>query len=311
LRNHLACTALEADLAMDVARLENIRVPIKGGGVCIYCGWDGGSDGLRDEHIVPYSLGGTVQLKAASCSRCERITSYIDGYLANGLFGNFRVHTNLQSRSGHPTTLTATVELENEVKVVDLATKDHPYFLNMPVWRPPGVLVGAQISEGFVNADAHKYWYLPSNIRDSLGMSEGEIGKVIDTSRPPNYATFCRGLAKIAYCDAVLRFGLNGFRPLAIVDIILGKYQNIAHFVGSEGRKRPLPPSDPGIVHFVSGGTATYQRLKLLVSEIRLFADSGTAQEGMPIYTVVVGAQGSRKILPRQPLSPLPRTICL
>jgi 5-methylcytosine-specific restriction endonuclease McrA len=48
-------------------------------GQCIYCGSDGGVDGLRDEHIVPYSLGGHAELKEASCRSCEKITSYMTG----------------------------------------------------------------------------------------------------------------------------------------------------------------------------------------------------------------------------------------
>ena len=44
------------------------KVPVKGGGVCIYCGWDGGEKALGDEHTVPYSLGGNTVLLGASCS---------------------------------------------------------------------------------------------------------------------------------------------------------------------------------------------------------------------------------------------------
>jgi hypothetical protein len=29
-------------------------------GVCMYCGSNGGKEGLRKEHIVPYSLGGRL-----------------------------------------------------------------------------------------------------------------------------------------------------------------------------------------------------------------------------------------------------------
>jgi 5-methylcytosine-specific restriction endonuclease McrA len=62
------------------------KVPVQGGGVCIYCGWDGGEEGLRDEHTVPYSLGGNTVLLKASCADCEAITSYLDGYIANAAF---------------------------------------------------------------------------------------------------------------------------------------------------------------------------------------------------------------------------------
>ena len=92
----------------DVAGKE---VAVKGGGVCIYCGWDGGEKGLRDEHTVPYSLGGNTVLLNASCNDREAITSYLDGYMANAIFSHLRVHIGLQSRSGHPATLPATIEL--------------------------------------------------------------------------------------------------------------------------------------------------------------------------------------------------------
>jgi hypothetical protein len=36
-------------------------------GRCIYCGSDGGTDGLRDEHIMPYCLGGNAIIRDASC----------------------------------------------------------------------------------------------------------------------------------------------------------------------------------------------------------------------------------------------------
>src|ERR1700682_5463668 len=131
------------DGTMEAEDVAGKKEPVKGG-VCIYCGWDGGADGLHDEHAVPYSLGGNTELLGASCTDCEAITSYLDGYMANAVFGHLRVHLNLQSRSGHDDTSPATVELADRQRAVDLATVDHPFFLNMPIWRPPGVMRGAQ-----------------------------------------------------------------------------------------------------------------------------------------------------------------------
>jgi hypothetical protein len=69
------------DLHINLVR--NVFPPV---GRCIYCGSDGGPDGLREEHIIPYSLGGNAVLEEASCSRCEAITSYLEGYAANVIF---------------------------------------------------------------------------------------------------------------------------------------------------------------------------------------------------------------------------------
>lgn len=65
----------------EIEDLAGKKVAVQGGGVCIYCGWDGGEEGLRDEHTVPYSL-----LVKASCTDCEAVTSYLDGYMANAIF---------------------------------------------------------------------------------------------------------------------------------------------------------------------------------------------------------------------------------
>jgi len=84
--------------SMETENVQGKKLPVKNGGVCIYCGSDGGADGLGSEHIIPFSLGGNTELLNASCRACEGITSYLDGYLANAVFGDFRVHMDLQSR---------------------------------------------------------------------------------------------------------------------------------------------------------------------------------------------------------------------
>jgi hypothetical protein len=88
------------------------------------------------------------------------------------------------------------------------------------------------MSAGFGEAGRFTYWYVPPNIRDTIGLKDGDIAKIIDSSPAHSLNTFVRGLAKIAYCNAVLREGLDGFRPLVTPDIILGKYPNVAYFRG-------------------------------------------------------------------------------
>ncbi len=286
------------------------KVPVKGGGVCIYCGWDGGEKGLGDEHCVPYSLGGNTELLKASCSDCEAVTSYLDGYLANAIFGHMRVHIGLQSRSGHPETLPATIELAEGQRAVDLATGDHPYFLNMPIWRPPGFMIGRQLSEGFGNPGRFTYWYVPPNLRDLIGLKDGDIARVIDMSRPHNLSAFARGLMKIAYCNAVMKYGLDGFRPLASRDIILGRYPNIAFFVGSDPTA-PSPPYPRGRQHSVALGSITYTHTKFLTATIRLFGDSGVGDKGMPFYTVIYGSEGKHRVFAKERTPRPPRKILL
>jgi hypothetical protein len=296
---------------METENVQGKKVPVKGGGVCIYCGCDGGDQGLHDEHIVPYSLGGSTELLNASCSYCEAVTSYLDGYMANAIFGHLRAHINLQSRSGHPEVLPATIELVDGQRAIDFATERHPYFLNMPIWRPPGFMTGKQISESFGAPGRFTYWYVPPDLKETIGLTEGDVARVIDTSPPHNLSTFARGLAKIGYCNAVMKYGLDGFRPLVTRDIILGKYPNIAYFVGSDPTDPPPPPYSSGNQHSVRLGSIIFSNTKFLTATIRLFGDSGSGDKGMPYYTVIYGAEGKRRVVLQQPSPRLPRKIFL
>jgi hypothetical protein len=286
------------------------RVAVKGGGVCIYCGSDGGTEGLRDEHAVPYSLGGNTVLLKASCTDCMAITSYLDGYMANAIFGHLRAHLGLQSRSGHPDTLPAVIELAEGQRAVEFATGDHPYFLNMPIWRPPGFMTGKQLGEDFGNPGRFTYWYVPPKFRDVIGLKDGDIARVIDTSPAHNLSAFAKGLAKIAYCNAVMKYGLDGFRHLATPDIILGRYPNVAYFVGSDPTQ-PSPPYKRGQQHSVGLGSITYTHTRFLTATIRLFGDSGAGDKGMPFYTVIYGSAGTHRVVAKARMPRLPKNLLL
>jgi hypothetical protein len=297
-------------MGSEVENVAGKKVAVRGGGVCIYCGWDGGKDGLRDEHVVPYSLGGNTELIEASCIDCESITSYLDGYMANAIFGHLRAHLNLRSRSGHPPTLPAVVELADGQRAIELTAGEHPYFLNMPIWRPPGFMIGRRLDEGFGDPGRFTYWYLPPNFRKTIRLEDGDIARIIDTSRPHNLNTFARGLVKIAYCNAVMKYGLDGFRHLATPDIILGRYPNIAYFVGSDPAP-PAPPYPRGQQHAVHLGSITYTHTRFLTAIIRLFGDSGAGDKGMPFYTIIYGSEGKHRVVAKPRMPRLPRKIQL
>lgn len=171
-------------------------------------------------------------------------------------------------------------------------------------------MLGARISSGFSDAARFTYWYVPANFRETIGLKDGDIARIIDTTPPHNLGTFARGLAKIAYCNAIMKYGLDGFRPLATPDMILGKYPNIAYFVGSDPTM-PSPPYPRGQQHSVGLGDITYRDLKLLTATIRLFGDSGANERGMPFYTVIYGAEGKHTVIPKRRLPKLPSKLLL
>lgn len=260
-----------------------------GFGRCIFCRLDGGGNGLRREHIIPKSLGGNAVIQEASCKACEAITSYVDGYLAKAIYQEYRAHTDAPSRrkKARPTESLARVIIDGVEDVRIFQTKAKPYFLAMPVWGLPTALTAGIPSPNFPTMKAHIYEFIPADIRERLGVDASGSVQVRGTGKI-NYSTFARGIAKIAYCNAVMRYGLEGFRPFPIVDVILGKSPYASHFVGVP-LDDPPPPEPRGIVHKVEFDVWASPSGQILVSTIRLFAHSGTEQTGMPIYHVAIG----------------------
>jgi hypothetical protein len=259
-------------------------------GRCIYCGSNGGPDGLRDEHLVPYSLGGHAALREASCRSCEAVTSRIELYLARHIFYELRSHAGAPSRRKLPAELPAKVSVRDKESTVDFAVKDHPFALMLPIWHFPGVIRQVQPSSDFTTVAVRAYNFLPANLREALGLPEDAPDPMIHVGPGAiDNVLFARALVKIAYCNAVAKYGLDGFRHLVAPDIILGRYTWVPYFVGSE--PGDPPPPNPGVRHLVELSTMTGRLgLRLLQARVRLFASSGTTEHGMPIYYVMMGA---------------------
>lgn len=65
-------------------------------GACIYCGAVGVK--LTDEHIVPYSLGGSHVLLDASCLHCADMTKKFEQSVARDLWGDTRTSFSAPTR---------------------------------------------------------------------------------------------------------------------------------------------------------------------------------------------------------------------
>jgi hypothetical protein len=259
-------------------------------GRCIYCYAGPEQVKLTDEHIVPFSLGADNYLKEASCPDCQEITRDFETHLARNVFGQLRIHIGVQTRhpEQRPTALPTHVIRAGKEQRVLLPIADHPNFLVMPIWDTPGAIRGEPPQKSYTGLVANIYHHVPPNAGNALGLRHLEVAKIraenrVDTDR------FARAIAKIAYCQAVAIYGLDGFKPLAIRDVILGKYTGISQFVGSR-LELPPPREERGKTHMILVYDASItHRLRLLLAAVRLFADAGTPEHGMPIYTVVVG----------------------
>jgi hypothetical protein len=158
----------------------------------------------------------------------------------------------------------------------------------LPVWGAPGLLRAVQPSEQFPNYLVHAYAFVPENMHKTLGLDDNEPFRV-NASGSMNHVTFARAIGKIAYCHAVLQYGLDGFRHLTLPAIIRGAYPCVPYFVGAD-LSDPPPPEARGRIHLINFSDITTPRLRLLLVSIRLFAHSGTKEHGMPIYRVLTGA---------------------
>lgn len=256
-----------------------------GYGRCIYCGDTGH---LKDEHIVPLSLGGTAVIEKASCARCEKITSYLDGYLARDIFNEYRSHVGTRSRrpKNRPKTLFASFRRPDGSEVVrEFSLKEQPYGLVMPIWTVPGITLGKQATVEFETAQGHVYLFTSPEIQkwiDDEGLRLGIWPYV-------NYSTFGRAIARISFCQAVGQFGLDGFNHLNLPALILGTYPNVSHYVGVT-RDLPPPPDERNVTHKIELRGYAINGQPYWLASVRLFAHSGYKDVGMPIYRTIVGA---------------------
>lgn len=269
-------------------------------GRCIYCGSDGGDDGLRDEHIIPFSLGGNAVLPKASCKSCEAVTSYLDGYLARHTFYDLRLHSGVQSRRKEkPNARPAIISDGKKDTVINFDLVDHPHFLNLPVWGRPGIMVGDHPSEEFSEQRSCTFYHVPPHFFEKYKLpKEGSIKSEIRI----NFGTFARAITKIAFAQTVAHLGGLVFRPLYTPAIVLGTYRYIPHFVGTDFSEPVPPPDRAHLRHKIEYGMYELDRLALIYIRVRLFADCGTPEAGMPTYEVLVGAlkgpDARKKLIP-------------
>jgi hypothetical protein len=275
---------------MEWEKITSKRHP--GFGQCIYCGSDGGVEGLRDEHAIPFALGGNLVIEKGSCRRCEQKIAPVDTHLGRSVYGQHRIHVNAptRNRKERPATLPANFTVMGDNVTLDLPIQAHPYSLLLPVWGDAGFFRCAAIDAPFPETYFHAYHWLPPSIRETLRLADDKDYKVWASGRVDT-TLFARGIAKIAYCNMVARFGVDGFRRLTLPALVLGTFSGVPYFVGAS-LNEPPPRFGPEALHTVQFSElfARSGTMKLLICAVRLFAHSGSGNHGMPIYHVIVGA---------------------
>ncbi|MEK9502494.1 hypothetical protein [Gaopeijia maritima] len=258
----------------NIPRLDRHR--FDGVGQCIYCGE---TDDLRDEHIVPYGLGGNLVLPDSSCGACAEITSRIELKVLRGSFRPIRVMRGIQSRRKHrgaPTKLPLQVRYGDEWETIELPHHEYPLLLHFLVYDLPGCLEPEAYTEGLRVRGHLTYSFgpRPEQVVKDLGADE------IRVSQTDGPSEFAKMTAKVAYSMAVASGAVDPRRGRPeVVRSVLGELNEIGRWVGMVSRPRQWIRD---VLHYV--GIKRDREHNLLIGEVQYLTDTGT-----PTYSVVLG----------------------
>jgi hypothetical protein len=241
-------------------------------GKCIYCGT---TEGLSDEHVIPYGLQGEWKLKDASCETHGKVTSAIEGRVMGWGLANVRQKLPIRTRhKKRRTGLLPFVYHVGEEQLTELVpvTEHHGGFA-MPELTQPSYLSGGTPLDLPGVLSIRSAWEVKA--MDEL---KARVGS--DTVSLPivDRIDLARMLAKIGYAFAVGCYDgdPDAFEEVYVLPTILVG-PNAGHYVGC----LPGPAVNPkGTGHQIT----LVQTPREVITYIRLF---GAVE--LPEYTVVVG----------------------
>jgi hypothetical protein len=259
---------------------KKIYAPI---GNCIYCS---ASNNLNDEHIIPFGLGGRMELPKSSCPECSSKTSIFEHTCLRTMYGPLRLLYDLPSRrkKSRPKTLPLKVKFKpnEEWSKIQVVQDRYPFLITFPYFSMPNLLTESPSRE-IRGAVTNRLWIRgasPSYVfKDLLQKLTLELNACsIMPESKAHVEEFCQMLAKIGYSFAVAELGYGNFKPFLIPHIINKDLSNCSDYIGSLSKDES--PSDQ--LHELSihkNSNPNYVTVR-----IRLFAKLGT-----PTYYVVVG----------------------
>ena len=245
-------------------------------GKCIYCD---SVQNLTTEHIVPFGLGGNLELPQASCTRCATETSKIERAILRGELRPVRVFRALQSRRKHkgaPSAYPLVIVRGGVQETVELPIERYPILVPFPDFAPPRLAVGAESKSGIdvTGIATVSFGVDPASVLRELGATS--IKPYVST-RP---AQFARMVAKIAYSMAAATGALSMIKgPSPSRDVILGTNDRIGDFIGT--LTYPLEAHE-GQLHRII--VLPDKNIGQLVADVQLFSDSHA-----PRYGVLLG----------------------
>ena len=238
-------------------------------GACIYCGAQ--DRRLGDEHVVPYSLGGTHVIRKASCPQCENMTKKFEQKVARDLWGDARTAFNQPTRRKK--------ERKTHIDLTPHGGENVPFDVYPAVFvfykmAPCGYLQG--LPESVDISSSWEFVAIDDEARRNAFFQQYGSYAPIQFRHVPD--DFGRLLAKIAYCQILTALDPGDFRAV-ILPYIKGEKKNLSYLVGGIDT---VP--DDNLGYRLTTMYAEHDTGLILMVEIRLYANTHA-----PTYQVIVG----------------------
>lgn len=252
-------------------------------GRCIYCG---SAVGLTLEHVIPFGLGGKIELPESSCRECAKVTSNFEHTCLRTMFGPLRLLYGMPTRrkKKRPKTLPLKImrTASEDWSYIQVKQEKYPFLILFPYFDAPLTMASKPYSDNR-GATAGRFWirgaspaYVFEELLENLVQELG-VHSIMPEAKA-HVAEFCQMLAKIAYSYAVGELGYGTFESYMLPGILRGELADCDLYIGS--LEKDEPPS--GSLHELSLGESI--RSNRIVVRVRLLAKLGT-----PTYFVVVG----------------------
>ncbi len=248
-------------------------------GECIYCGT---RDGLSEEHIVPFALGGTHVLPEASCKTHRDVTSGFEGRVCRGFMLPTRTVAGFPTRrpGERPSGFAAKLSRDDGTTWEDtrFPVDEFPALLPLLRFERAAYLSGAKIGPG-VRTNGYNLLRFGKDPKESTIL---QGATTFQDTVDVDATSFARLIAKIGWGFAVaLMPGLTRAK-CPVLPFIVGDADDGSHWIGSGEFRLAIEERRP--THAVGiAETLSADGMTTLIAQVKLFADTGATG-----YEVVV-----------------------
>lgn len=249
-------------------------------GKCIYCG---STESLTDEHIVPYGLGGNLELPKSSCKACATITSNFELAVLRGSMHPARIFREIQSRKDHkyaPTHYPIVKESNGVQKSIEVPIEDYPILVPFPIFAVPGYLQGKDETHGITMTGLATVLF---GCKSDELLIKYKGTRIVIEPKGDTPVDFARMIAKLAFSMAVTTGAFEGadYSNSFVLPAILGEKDDIGQWVGTI-----TDPIFASKYHLHRILIHRDQEKGLLIGDVHIFSDSETPRYGVILATI-------------------------